>query len=286
MLRKTLKIGLATTLFVAVAPLTALADGAEFEADLSPDEEVATPPVESDGEGDAELTVRHGQVRYDVEWEDLTSPVIMGHIHCAPAGVNGPVGVTLVHEPLDADDRVRGSFTGPDPNTTCPWEDLEDVLAAISSGEAYVNIHTENFRGGEIRGQLRIDDLEFEFGLDPEQEVQTPAVVSDGDGEADLELRRNRVRYDVEWEDLTSPVIMGHIHCAPAGSNGPVGVTLVHEPLDTDDRVRGSFTGPDAGNDCMWADLGDVLGAMASGNAYVNIHTENFRGGEIRGQIR
>ena len=90
----------------------------------------------------------------------------------------------------------------------------------------------------------------------------------------------------MEWEDLTSAVIMGHIHCAPAGSNGPVGVTLVHEPLDTDDRVRGSFTGPDAGNACMWADLGDVLGAMASGNAYVNIHTENFRGGEIRGQIR
>ena len=286
MLRRTFRVAVATALFVVAAPFTALADGAEFEANLSPDEEVATPAVESDGEGEAELTVRRGQVRYSVEWEDLTSPVIMGHIHCAPAGSNGPVGVTLVHEPLEADDRVRGSFTGPDPNTPCPWADLEDVLAAISSGEAYVNIHTENFRGGEIRGQLRIDDLEFEFGLDPGQEVQTPAVVSDGEGEAELELRRDRVRYNVEWEDLTSAVIMGHIHCAPAGSNGPVGVTLVHEPLDTDDRVRGSFTGPDAGNACMWADLGDVLGAMASGNAYVNIHTENFRGGEIRGQIR
>ena len=32
--------------------------------------------------------------------------------------------------------------------------------------------------------------------------------------------------------------------------------------------------------------LADVLGAMRSGNAYCNIHTVTFPGGEIRGQIR
>jgi hypothetical protein len=62
-------------------------------------------------------------------------------------------------------------------------------------------------------------------------------------------------------------------------------VTLVHELLDADDRVRGSFTGPDPGNACGWTTLGDVLAAMASGNAYVNIHTDDFQAGEIRGQI-
>jgi hypothetical protein len=286
MLRRTFRVALATALFVVAAPLTALADGAEYEAELSPEEEVAATPIVSDGEGEAEFTVRRGQVRYEVEWEDLTSPVVMGHIHCAPAGVNGPVGVTLVHEPLEADDRVTGTFIGPDAGTQCPWTDLEDVLAAISSGEAYVNIHTEINRPGEIRGQLRIDDLEFEFGLSPKEEVATPPVVSDGEGEADLSLRRSGLRYVVEWEDLTSPVVMGHIHCAAKGVNGPVGVTLVHEPLEADDRVRGTVTAPDAGNACGWLDLGDVLGALAAGNTYVNIHTENFRPGEIRGQVR
>lgn len=286
MLRRTFRVALTTALFVVAAPLSALADEVEFEADLSPEEEVQTPPVESDGDGEAELTVRRGEVRYDVEWDDLTSAVVMGHIHCAPAGVSGPVGVTLVHEPLEADDRVRGSFTGPDAGNACGWVDLEDVLAAISSGQAYVNIHTENFRSGEIRGQLRIDDIEFEFGLDPEQEVQTPPVVSDGEGEAEFTWRSGEIRYKVDWEDLTSAVVAGHIHCASAGVNGSVGVTLVHETLEPDDRVRGSFTAPDAGNACGWVDLGDVLGAMASGNAYVNIHTENFQAGEIRGQIR
>lgn len=288
MLRRTFRVALTTALFVVAAPLTALADGAEYEADLSPDQEVQTPPVESDGEGEAELTVRSGQVRFKVEWEDLSSNVVAGHIHCAPAGANGPVGVTLVHAPpLDPNDRIRGSFTGPDAGNACGWVDLEDVLAAISSGDAYVNIHTVNFPAGEIRGQLRIDELEFEFRLDPEQEIQTPAVVSDGKGEAELVLRRSGVRFKVEWEDLTGNVVAGHIHCAPAGVNGPVGVTLVHEPpLDPDDRIRGTFTGPDAGTACGWTDLGDVLGAIASGNAYVNIHTVNFPAGEIRGQIR
>jgi len=286
MLRKSLKIGLASTLFVAAFPLIAWADEVEFEADLDPGQEVQTPAVVSDGEGEAEFTLRRDRVRFEVEWEDLSSNVVAGHIHCAPAGVNGPVGVTLVHEPpLDPDDRIRGSFTGPDAVTECPWTTLDDVLTALVTGNAYVNIHTDNFRAGEIRGQVEIDSLEFEDRLSPREEVQTPAVVSDGEGESDLRFRRGGMRYNVEWEDLTSNVVAGHIHCAPAGANGPVGVTLVHEPLGPDGRVRGTFTSPDATTDCPWNSFGDVLAALVTGNAYVNIHTENFRAGEIRGQI-
>ena len=286
MLRKSLKIGLASTLFVAAFPLIAWADEVEFEADLDPGQEVQTPAVVSDGEGEAEFTLRRDRVRFEVEWEDLSSNVVAGHIHCAPVGVNGPVGVTLVHEPpLDPDDRIRGSFTGPDAGTDCPWTTLDDVLTALVSGNAYVNIHTDNFGGGEIRGQVEIDSLEFEDRLSPREEVQTPAVVSDGEGESDLRFRRGGMRYNVEWEDLTSNVVAGHIHCAPAGVNGPVGVTLVHESLGADDSVRGTFTAPDANTQCPWTSFGDVLAALVTGNAYVNIHTENFRAGEIRGQI-
>jgi hypothetical protein len=126
---------------------------------------------------------------------------------------------------------------------------------------------------------------EFEAELDPGQEVQTPAVVSDGDGDAEFTLRRDKVRFELEWEDLTSSALMAHIHCAPAGSNGPVGVTLFAKTKKTDGHIKGSFTGPDAGNACGWTTLSQVLGAMAGGNAYVNVHTTNFPMGEIRGQV-
>ena len=96
-------------------------------------------------------------------------------------------------------------------------------------------------------------------------------------------------------------VVASHIHCAPEGVNGPVGVTLfsggvpgsgvVNGPL-----ASGTITAPDPGNGCGWVDLTDVLEAIASGDTYVNVHTNDgvaptntgagdFPGGEIRGQI-
>ncbi len=95
-------------------------------------------------------------------------------------------------------------------------------------------------------------------------------------------------------------VVASHIHCAAAGVNGPVGVTLFLGPAGSGrfDGVlaRGTITTPDAGNACGWASLDDVVAAMLSGNAYVNVHTNDgvaptntgpgdFPGGEIRGQV-
>ena len=129
------------------------------------------------------------------------------------------------------------------------------------------------------------DDLEFEAELDPSQEVQPTAVVSDGEGEADFELDGSNVRFRLEWEDLTTSAFAAHIHCGARGVSGPVGVTLFVGSMGSDGRVTGSFSGPDTANACGWANLAAVLGAMATGNAYVNVHTPTWPAGEIRGQI-
>jgi len=36
--------------------------------------------------------------------------------------------------------------------------DFDGALSVISSGDAYVNVHTTNFPGGEIRGFVKVDD--------------------------------------------------------------------------------------------------------------------------------
>jgi len=36
--------------------------------------------------------------------------------------------------------------------------DFAGALRIIASGDAYVNVHTTNFPGGEIRGQVRSND--------------------------------------------------------------------------------------------------------------------------------
>src|SRR5918992_803469 len=258
----------------------AYADDLEFEAELSGAEEV--PPVETEGEGEVKFESDGSSVDFELEWDDLTTPALFAHIHCGVNGVNGPVGVTLFTGTMGTEGEVEGSFTAPDPGNACGWEDLADVLGAMATGGAYVNVHTTQHPGGEVRGQVA-DDLEFEAELSGAEEV--PPVETEGEGEAEFESDGSSVDFELKWDDLTTPALFAHIHCGVTGVNGPVGVTLFTGTMGTEGEVEGSFTAPDPGNACGWEDLADVLGAMATGGAYVNVHTTQHPGGEVRGQV-
>lgn len=127
------------------------------------------------------------------------------------------------------------------------------------------------------------DELKFEAELSGAEEV--PPVMTEGVGEAKFESDGTSVEFELKWDDLTAPAFAGHIHCGVRGMNGPVGVTLFAGAMDTEGEVQGAFAGPDPGNACGWDDLADVFGAMATGAAYVNVHTTQHPGGEIRGQV-
>ena len=83
-------------------------------------------------------------------------------------------------------------------------------------------------------------------------------------------------------------VVASHIHCGPAGANGPIGVTLGGGApgLVTGILTRGVITAPDPGNGCGWANFAAIADEMQSGNTYVSVHTAANPSGEIRGQIR
>lgn len=95
--------------------------------------------------------------------------VAAAHVHCAAAGVNGPVGVTLYRGSAGSGPAsgviAQGTLTAPDAGNACGWQTMDDVLAAMLSGNTYVNVHTNDgvdptntgpgdFPGGEIRGQV------------------------------------------------------------------------------------------------------------------------------------
>ena len=65
--------------------------------------------------------------------------------------------MTLFAGTMGAEGEVQGSFTAPDPGNACGWEDLADVLGAMATGGAYVNVHSTNHPGGEIRGHVTVD---------------------------------------------------------------------------------------------------------------------------------
>jgi Cu/Zn superoxide dismutase len=147
-----------TILLALVASLAtagpAYAQEQKFEAELTGAAERPN-PVDTEGVGDAKFESDGTSVEFELKWDDLTTPAFAAHIHCGGVDEAGPVGVTLfAGAPRDTEGEVTGSFTGPDPGNACGWMTLDDVLAAMESGGAYVNVHTTMFRGGEVRGQV------------------------------------------------------------------------------------------------------------------------------------
>jgi hypothetical protein len=116
---------------------------------------------------------------------------------------------------------------------------------------------------------------------------EVPAVITTAHGSAGLRsLSPSELEYKVAVFD-TPTVVAAHIHCAPVGQNGPVGVTLyAGPPVDVEGKlVSGVITAPDTGNGCGWATVEDVVNAILSGGAYVNVHTTLHPSGEMRGQL-
>ena len=126
-----------------------------FQAQLSGPNEV--PPRTSSASGAAGFTLDGNVVHYSVEVEGL-GDIIACHIHVGAAGVSGPVRVPLcsASTPGVANGGavngvlVQGSFTAADVVVIS----FDDLLNAMRSGNAYVNVHTKVYPAGEIRGQV------------------------------------------------------------------------------------------------------------------------------------
>ena len=126
-------------------------------------------------------------------------------------------------------------------------------------------------------------EVESEADLDGGQEV--PAVVTTMTGEVEIEIEYGELEFELEVEDNTHDIFAAHIHCAPPGVNGPVGVTLFVGSFTADEGTvaEGTIAAPDAGNGCGWADLGDVA---AANRGWQHLRQRPHDGGVRRNTIR
>lgn len=147
-----------TGAFTLLLSAQAHAQTVVYTATLSGSNEA--PPVAATGAGGiATITINLTAQTLDwvVDIFNLPSGVTASHIHAGGSGVGGPVVVNFpVPTGASNDFRLTGTARPADvvarqPQGVNTWDDL---IQAIATGHAYVNVHSQVNPGGEIRGQL------------------------------------------------------------------------------------------------------------------------------------
>ena len=113
--------------------------------------EQETQPVDSDASGFFSYTIEGDQLCYTLEVRNLTTQPVGAHIHPGQRNEAGGIAVALITPPATTS-TVSECITATEGGNLTPAE-----LAAIAAdpGAFYVNVHTTQYRPGEIRGQLK-----------------------------------------------------------------------------------------------------------------------------------
>lgn len=156
-------------LAVAIVRVRADEEDIVMRARLTGFEEVGAPvlapnPTPATGTFRASLREDGTTLDYKLTWtNNLTSPVLFAHIHFAMRGVNGGVMAFLCGgggKPACSGGMATGTITAADIRAIASQgftaNNFTDFLRSIRSGDGYANLHTVNFPGGEIRGQIQV----------------------------------------------------------------------------------------------------------------------------------
>ncbi len=259
-------------------------------ATLSGRNEVPKPGGEAVGDpaGQARIVLRvqGDQVSFALRWSGLSAPTA-GHIHIGPSGQNGGVQIPLFVGAVPAGiDAVTGAVTVPDPTKLARIETQPDAF--------YANLHTARFPGGAVRGQLAVDahpeDLTSGLRSGPLASLDSgDQEIPSADGKATghptghavafLHPGPASLHYAISWSGLTAPTA-AHLHRASVGSDGPVVLPLFAAAAGLPTNITGV--------------AGRVTGVQAAllsqvntdpSHFYTNLHTAQFPGGAVRGQL-
>lgn len=162
-----------------------------YKATLSGQNQV--PPVESSASGEAEFTApANGIIKYRVNITGISN-ASGAQIHAGTEGQNGDVVADLLYTPTSQNrempygmifrgDLDESSLKGPMAGKT-----IDDLAAAMDSGEIYLNVQTREHPDGEIRDQLSNTDKIVNVGSNPDSSKETWQTFKDPENEFSIE---------------------------------------------------------------------------------------------------
>jgi hypothetical protein len=147
-----------------------------------------------------------------------------------------------------------------------------------------------------LTGTVAAQPRNYRAHLSGSEEVPPVAVRSQGQAVFQLNKDGTELSYKLIVANI-SGITQAHIHCGVEGTNGPVIAFLFGlEPAGV--TVNGVLKSgvitnadiiprpDDAACPGGAANFDEMMARIASGSAYVNVHTSTFPAGQIRGQIR
>ena len=150
----------AVALAVGAAVATAGRSGAD--ARLSGYREV--PAISTEGRGSFHAEIGDREIRYRLRYGDVEGgDVLFAHIHFGKPATNGGVIAFLCggggKPECPASGEVSGvivpdDVVGPEAQGIAPGE-FHELVRAIKRNATYVNVHTETYPTGELRGNVR-----------------------------------------------------------------------------------------------------------------------------------
>lgn len=142
-----------------VAVVFSRADPTNGHTHLSGDEEVPARDTQAQGELKLALRADGTAIAYRLIATNIDD-ILQAHLHLAPAGTNGGIVAWLYpdgppaqlipgrHTGILAEGEIT-ELVGPMAGQT-----ITDLWEEIQAGNIYGNVHTSEFPGGEIRGQV------------------------------------------------------------------------------------------------------------------------------------
>jgi hypothetical protein len=144
----TLVLGIGTNVLAQTVRLTATLSGGNE----------APNAVSTGAAGAAEVFVNTTTraVSYKVEIFNMPTLTVAGHFHVGGPGVAGPIVVDLTPPQVTDDFSLSGTVSSSQliPRLAQGIRNFDDFLQALVGGQIYVNMHSSQNPGGEIRGQL------------------------------------------------------------------------------------------------------------------------------------
>src|SRR5512140_935743 len=210
-MKRPLILALAIATFAATA---AFSQSITLNAVLTSAQE--TPPNSSPGYGvgSATLDATHTSLTVNLFFTKLTGAVTGAHIH-GPAGPGVPANVVINFNPATNLNGNQLSATFTIPSTR------GDQIYANPTNY-YMNVHTAQNAGGEIRGQLAASTGTVYYAGDLRGGNETPPNSSTAVGAYFLSLDpTNTLTYEINIGSLANPTA-AHIHTGAAGVAGPV----------------------------------------------------------------